>query len=212
MKSLNSVMLIVSLGLCEFAMAQHKSEHVKATPEKWTVYNRNVTYDNDVVHLDAGENDGLLWINGKDFKNGTIELDIKGENAPGQSFVGVAFHGMDNRTFDAVYFRPFNFKNTDRNFHSIQYVSLPENDWSVLRKRYPGKYEHTIIPVPDPDGWFHAKIVVHYPEIKVFVNDSEKATLEVQQISTTKQGKIGIWVGNGSEGWFKNFTIINTGY
>jgi len=43
--------------------------------------------------------------------------------------VGIAFHGSDNKTLDAIYFRPFNFQSTDpvRKIHAVQYVSHPDN-------------------------------------------------------------------------------------
>src|SRR5690606_24262451 len=121
----------------------------------------------------ARANDGILWLNGSHFKNGTIELDIKGKDVPGKSFVGIAFHGLDNRTFDAIYFRPFNFRNSERNLHSVQYVAMPDHDWSVLRNAFPSVYEHSIQPVPIPvDDWFHVRVVVHYPIVQVYVNGS----------------------------------------
>ena len=57
------------------------------------------------------------------------------------------------------------------------------------------------------DDWFHARIVVNYPNVKVYVNGLEEATLEIEQISDRKQGKVGLWVGHRSEGWFKNIVI-----
>jgi hypothetical protein len=63
----------------------------------------------EAVFLNAALNDGLAWVAGVDLSEGTIELEIKGKNQPGQSFVGIAFHGQDNRAFDAVYLRPFKF-------------------------------------------------------------------------------------------------------
>ena len=209
-RSIKFLILLLNLIAGGVLNAQNRSQTAKAIPDNWTVYNRNVSYSDGIIHLDAQENDGLLWIKGSTFTNGTIELDIKGRNVQGQSFVGIAFHGQDNQTFDGVYFRAFNFKNPDRNNHSVQYISMPDYDWSKLRNTYPGKYEHTINPVPEPDDWFHAKIVIHYPEIKVYVNNSDKPTLKVKQISDWQDGKIGVWVGNGSEGWFKNFTITKT--
>lgn len=206
---MNSIKLLLFI-FCSliFFIANAQIVTVMADPEDWTAYNREVAYDNDVIHLNAQANDGLLWLNNSDFKNGIIEVDIKGRNEPGQSFVGIAFHGNDNNTFDAVYFRPFNFKNPGRESHSVQYISMPEYDWSALRNAYPGKYEHSIDPVPEPvDDWFHAKIVVHYPEVKVYINGSEKPTLEIEQLSERKHGMLGLWVGNGSEGWFKNLKI-----
>lgn len=41
---------------------------------------------------------------------GVIEIDLKGKNVKQRSFVGVAFNVVDAKTFEAVYFRPFNFQ------------------------------------------------------------------------------------------------------
>jgi hypothetical protein len=166
-----------------------------------------VDFNQDVIHLNAKANDGILWLKGSDFGNGTLELDIKGKNDPGKSFVGLAFHGFEDGTFDAVYFRPFNFKNPERNTPSVQYISMPDNDWSALRKAFPDKYENVIEPVPDSDDWFHAKIEINYPYVKVYVNGSKKPTLEIKQLSERKHGTLGLWFGFGSEGWFKNLVI-----
>lgn len=178
------------------------------TSENSTVYNREVVFENGIAHLNSDDHDGILWLTDYDFKNGTIELEIKGKNALGQSFVGLAFHGKDNQTYDAVYFRPFNFKNPDRKTHAIQYISMPKYDWSTLRETFPGKYENEMKPVPeDVEDWFRVKVEVLHPHIKVYVNGSDEPALEVDQISETKQGKIGFWVGNSSEGWFRNLKI-----
>jgi hypothetical protein len=174
--------------------------------QKWSPFNREISYNGN-VHMDAKPGDGLLILNGVEFQNGTIELDIKGKNAPGRSFVGLAFHGVNDSTFDAVYFRPFNFKNPERNSHSVQYISAPKYGWYKLRNEHPGKYENKVAPVPDPDEWFHATIHVTYPEVKVYVNHSSEPSLVVNQISTRKKGWIALWVGNNSEGWFKNLKI-----
>lgn len=207
---MNSLKHYINIAFLVSCISIHAQDELKATtnPDDWTVFNRKVSYNKDVIHLDAQKYDGLLWLNGSYLKNGTIELDIKGKNEPGKSFVGVAFHGLNDTTFDAIYFRPFNFMNPERNNHSVQYISMPANNWYVLRNSYPGKYENTITPVPDPvDDWFHAKVVIEYPHVKVYVNGSEEPSLEIDQISDRKQGKVGLWVGYGSEGWFKNLVI-----
>ena len=74
-------------------------------------------------------------------------------------------------------------------------------------EEHPEKYENPIAPVPDPDGWFHAAIIVDYPAVTVYVNDADQPSLEVEQISTRKEGWLGFWVGYGSDGWFKNLKI-----
>src|SRR6185295_10939304 len=77
------------------------------------------------IRFSEKEGDGVAWLEGVNFANGIIELDIKGKDVLQQSFVGVAFHGVDEKTLDAVYFRPFNFRTTDsvRHIHAVQYVS-----------------------------------------------------------------------------------------
>ena len=49
-------------------------------------------------------------IEGSDFDQGTIEIDVRGRDVLQQSFLGIAFHGKDDKTYEAVYLRPFNFE------------------------------------------------------------------------------------------------------
>src|SRR6266487_177262 len=67
----------------------------------------------------------------------------------------------DSTTFDAIYFRPFNFFNPERNTHSVQYISMPDHPWQQLRQDFPGKYESKIYNPPNPDDWFHATIEIN---------------------------------------------------
>ncbi len=173
----------------------------------WVSYNRDIIPDKD-VHLDGKPGYGLLWIKEPVFKNGRIEFDIKGNDKQGKSFVGLAFHGLNDSTYEAIYFRPFNFKSPDKYENSIQYISHPEYPWFKLRKNYPKKYESTISPVPQPNDWFHVTIIINYPSVKVFVNNSERPSLMIEQISSRKAGWVGFWVGHNSEGYFKNLKII----
>lgn len=174
----------------------------------WTLHNREIHIDKE-VYLDGKSEDGLLWIKEPIFTNGRIELDIKGKDERGRSFVGLAFHGLNESTYDAIYFRAFNFKNPDRNAHSVQYISHPEYTWYKLRNEHPEKYENPIFPVPEPTDWFHVTIIVDYPNVKVFVNNSDKPSLTVEQLSSRKEGWIGFWVGNNSEGSFRNLKVIS---
>jgi hypothetical protein len=164
------------------------------------------------IKLNEQENDGVAWLNGVTFSNGVIELDIKGRDVLQQSFVGVAFHGTGlGHTEDVIYFRPFNFRATDpvRKIHSVQYVSLPDFDWELLREKHNGQYEKEVDPAPEANEWFHAKIVVNYPIVSVYVNGNAKPSLEVKMLSTTKTGKLGLWVGNNSDGEFANLAVTN---
>jgi hypothetical protein len=177
-------------------------------------YNREVSIvasdpQKPVLHIDAKKDAGIAWLEGVKFPEGEIEFDVKGRNIPQQSFVGIAFHGSDNQTYDAIYFRPFNFRATEeeRRNHSVQYISLPKYDWPKLRAEFPDKYEQPINPAPEPESWVHCRLVIKGNKISAFVNNSEAPSLEVTELDPKVSDKIGFWVGNGSEGDFANLTI-----
>jgi len=177
------------------------------------VFNRQLSFGADgSIHLNGVDNEGIAWIKNKQFKNGTIEFDVKGNDKMQGSFVGVAFHGVNDKTYEAVYFRPFNFLSADavRKSHGVQYLAVPDYDWPLLREKYPNKYEQAVIPAPDPNGWFHVRIKVSPEKIRVYVNNGQTAVLEVVPLTNTGGTKIGYWVGNGSPGDWKNLKITNT--
>ncbi len=177
------------------------------------VHNRTLATVTDggrqVFRLDARDGDGVAWWPDVAFTTGTIELDIRGRNVPQASFVGVAFQGVDETTYEGVYFRPFNFKTDDpaRRLRAVQYVSHPAHPWPVLREQHPGVYEKPVIPPPDPDGWFHVTIHVEADTVKVFVDPAASAALEVKRLTDRPGGWVGLWVGNGSPGDFANVRI-----
>ncbi|MPY89940.1 MAG: hypothetical protein GEU99_18710 [Luteitalea sp.] len=192
--------------------SQGATQGMPSPPPK--VDNREVSTATDgsrrVLRLDEREGDGVAWWPDLVMADGTIEVDIRGRDLTGRSFVGVAFHGVDEKTYDVVYFRPFNFKSADpvRLSHGVQYIAHPTYTWNKLRTERPDEFEHQVSPAPDPNGWFHARIVVKFPEVRVFVDGSEQPSLEVKQLSTRKSGWIGVWVGNGSNGEFANLEVV----
>ena len=178
------------------------------------VHNRNATALNDGermgLHLDAQADDGIAWIPDVTLTDGVIELDVRGRNAPGQSFVGIVFHASDEQTFESVYLRPFNFemRNPTRRARSVQYVSVPDYTWRRLREEHPGQYEAEIASTPIPaDTWIHLRVVLEGPQVRVYVNESDVPVLAVDRISEQNTGRVGLWVGTNSEGDFANLQI-----
>ena len=163
--------------------------------------------------LSEGTGNGVVWLDGYDFANGVIEMDVLGRSQPIQgSFVGVAFRVVDRQTHDAVYFRPFNFQASDstRHSHAVQYVSHPQWTWNVLRTGHPGAYERPVVPELDGDEWFHVRIVVQRPKVSVFVNGRTEPCLVIDELSDRSHGSVGVWVGEGSPGYFANLTATRT--
>lgn len=179
----------------------------------WKLHNREAKVikedDKAAIYFEAKQAAGVAWLEDLEFADGTIEVDIKGKDVQGRSFVGVAFRGVDKETYDAVYFRPFNFKSDDpvRRSHGVQYISHPTNTWRKLRTEHPDVYENPVSPVPDPNAYFHARIVVEKPKVKVYVNDAKEPCLVVEELAERRGGWVGLWMGNGSGGTFANLKI-----
>ena len=116
----------------------------------------------DAILITKTDGDQFIWLDNFTFTNGTIEFDAKGKSGPPQSsFIGVVFRVVDQNTYDAIYFRPFNFRspNPVNKSHAVQYISHPDWPWNRLRDEHPGQYEKGIEPAPNGDEWFHARIV-----------------------------------------------------
>ena len=151
---------------------------------------------------------GIAWLKGISFSTGSIDVDLRGKDVFQQSFLGIAFHGVDTLTYDAIYFRPFNFRSADtlRRKHAVQYISQPAYPWDRLRKAYPLVYENGILHPPPAAHWFHAHIVVNENEVKVYVNHSVIPSLVVKKLNDRINGLIGLW-NDGLNGDFANLVI-----
>ena len=161
------------------------------------------------VHLSQREGNGIAWVGGSEFAQGTIELDVRGRDVFQQSFVGIAFHRRDDQTYDAVYLRPFNFRASDpvRHMHALQYIAVPDYDWPRLRETFPEEFENPVDSSVDPTAWIHLRVVVEGRTIQIFVGECPSPTLQVRKLGTHDRGLVGLWTGNGSDGDFANLRV-----
>ena len=198
-----------------FAASSVAAQQRTIEPKDVQVFNRRVSSLSDGtrkgLRLSESPGDGVAYLRGIELGNGTIEFDLKGKDVQGQSFVGVAFHGVDSSTYDAIYFRPFNFKAEDpaRRSHAVQYISHPTYTWQKLRAERPGIFEQPVNPAPDPNAWFHVRVVVASPKVSVFVGDAKEPCLVVTRLNDRTNGLVGLWVGNNSGGDFADLKIVS---
>ena len=174
--------------------------------------NREVTKlqgSRDGVHVTEKEGPGVVWIEGSEFAEGTIELDVRGRDVLQQSFVGIAFHRKDDDTYDAVYLRPFNFRAADpvRHKHAVQYMASPDYDWPRLRKEFPDEFERPVDASIAPTDWVPLRVAVKGRTIQVYVGPAKSPTLEARKLGRHDRGMIGLWAGNNSDGDFANLRL-----
>jgi hypothetical protein len=153
-------------------------------------------------------------IKGVDFKNGTVEVKLlsrlsknAGEGARG--FIGVAFRiAEDNKKFECIYIRPTNGRAEDqvRRNHSVQYTSYPDFPFDRLRKEAPEKYES--YADMGLNEWITLRIEVNGQQAKLYVNDSKQPVLLVNDLKLGESsGGIGLFVDNGTEGFFADLKV-----
>lgn len=152
-------------------------------------------------------------VNGLRARDFTLEAVLKGNpidsNSTARGFVGIAFRIAGDRSqFDAIYLRPTNARADDqvRRNHTTQYISHPDYPWERLRKEAPGKYESYVDL--DADRWTRIRLVVAGSSARLYVNDARQPALIVNDLKRpATSGGIGLWVGPGSNAYFRSLKL-----
>lgn len=199
---------VVSLGQQKIDLSEEfNKKQIKAVNRTISLYENKP----DAVEMDAVEGDGLGILEEIEFEKGTIEVELLGENAPGRSFIGIAFNIQDEETYEVIYFRPFNFVAEEqiRRSHMVQYISHPEYTWRRLREERTGEYENELSAPPDPLDWFKVTLEISDDKVVVLVDMIVFSVLEIDRLSRTKSKKIGLWTGHNSSGRFRNLVLYS---
>ena len=199
--------------ICSSAFAQQQiSLSDKLENNGIKVINRTASLYGDqqeAVEMNAQNGDGLAILEDVEFTEGIIEVELLGENNPGKSFIGIAFNIQDDHTYEAIYFRPFNFVASEqiRKDHMVQYIFHPKHTWKSLRDKRTGEFEDEIPTPPDPNKWFKVRLIIGAEQVEVYVNEISAPVLTIDRLSTSKSKKIGLWTGNGSSGRYRNLVL-----
>lgn len=184
----------------------HRNDKLRAVNREIQIVSKdNLTY----LHIIEGKEEGIIWLPLKEFRDGTIEVVMRGKDVLQQSFIGLVFNGLNDSIYDAVYCRPFNFfsKDSIRKIHAIQYISHPVYTWEKLRKERNAVYEKEILNPPNPNDWFSLKLIISGTTIKAYVNNEKFPSLVVEKLNIRKTGRIGLFTGAGSGGDFKELKV-----
>ncbi len=210
-QKISTLITIILFSINSFCQ-QEISLSDKFQNNKIKAVNRSISLFEDqqgAIRMNAESGSGIGIIEDVEFEKGIIEIEFLGENNPGKSFVGIAFNIQNDQTYEAIYFRPFNFvaKEQTRKEHMVQYIYHPEFTWRKLREEKTGEFENEIKMPPNPDDWFKAIIHITERTVKVYVNDLPEPVLIVDRLTPTISKTIGIWTGFGSSGRFRNLIL-----
>jgi hypothetical protein len=153
-------------------------------------------------------------LDGSDFTNGTIEIQVAGAPKPGASegargFIGVSFRtGPKGEWADMFYLRPTNGRVDDqlRRNHAVQYASDPEYPWHRLREETPGVYES--YADMEAGAWTRMKIEVEGTKARLYVNGAPQPCLIVNDIKHgERSGKIALWAHVETDAYFGEIRV-----
>jgi hypothetical protein len=168
---------------------------------------------------DYTEGGTLALIEGSNFGNGVIKIELAGEPAPGadpnmRGFVGIAFRvdPDDPDRYECFYLRPTNARadNQLQRNHSVQYVAHPEYPWYRLREESPGMYESYVDLVAGE--WTSIRIEVKGTTAALYVGEAEQPVLIVNDLKHDESvGQIGLWLHESTLAHFRNLRFATGG-
>ena len=170
-----------------------------------------------VLTPDAETPDNPTFAQVKDleFHNGIIKVEVAGRplpDAPPQArgFIGIAFRIQDDLSaFECIYLRPTNGRAEQqlRRNRATQYFSYPDWKFDRMRTEAPGHYESYVDLITGT--WTKMRIEVEAEKAKLFVHDNDQPTIIVNDLKhgPKLKGGIGLYIDNGTEGFFKNLEI-----
>jgi hypothetical protein len=152
----------------------------------------------------------------RDFTDGAIEAEVgaelTGRGAPDdRGFAGLSFHiGPDFETHETVYLRMTNGRLNvpppppPRIDRAVQYVAHPDFHFDVSREAFPGRYEKGADIALG--RWHRLRLEVQGKHLRALVDGVEVLTLDDLHYPG-RRGPVGLFVGDGSRGFFTNFGI-----
>jgi hypothetical protein len=158
--------------------------------------------------------DMLAILDGTEFKDGEIRVDLSGAPRPGmppdsRGFIGLAFRtGAHGEWSEVFYLRPTNGRADDqlRRNHSVQYVSHPDYTWNRLRQEAPGVYES--YADLEAGAWTSMRIVVSGTTARLYVDGAAQPCLVVDDLKHGDAGgRIALWAHVETDAYFGPITV-----
>ena len=153
----------------------------------------------------------------RDFSDGVIQVDIgaelTGKGAPdARGFAGLSFHiDRDLQTHESIYLRMTNGRLNlpppppPRIDRAIQYVAHPDFHFAVSREKYPARYEKGADIALG--RWHRLRLEIQGPRLRALVDGVEALSVDDLHYAG-RRGAVGLFVDDGSRGFFTNLGIL----
>jgi hypothetical protein len=133
--------------------------------------------------------DGVAWLKGSRFENGTIEFDVA--FADGQAFPGIAFRAVSRADYELLYLRASRSGRPD----ATQYTPVLHGlyGWQIYTgPAYDAAVRWTF------DRWMHVKLVVSGTCAEVYVDSDTAVQVIPRLLGAGNAGEVGLVVAPGS--------------
>ena len=152
-------------------------------------------------------------MNGVEFKNGTIDVDLAGVPGSGSgraradsSASRFGRRHTQKRSSASTFDRPTDGPTISCGAIIRPRVSPPRFPWQKLRAENPGVYESYVDL--ETGVWTHLRVDVDGARARLFVNGAPQPALIVNDLKRgVVSGQVGLWIGSGPEAYFRNLRI-----
>jgi len=179
----------VLAGTAALAAATGRSE----APKGWTAEGASVRSEErnkKTVHIaTATRRVGYLWLENLSFREGMVEVELKGTGA-----FGIAIG--DPKEPEQIVVRPSLFGKAGA--AAVEYVPAGAGAGRAVSAP-------EVKSPPRSDDWFALKVDVKSSELRVVVGEASESSLTIQR--KAHPGKVGITIQEGAEGSFSNFKV-----
>lgn len=126
-----------------------------------------------VAAMRINQSRGPVLLKEVEFANGTIEFDMEILDGP---FAGLNFRKQDQRNSERFYLRPYRAGNPIGE-DAIQYAPVVKgaNLWDML-------YSYQAPAVIHKPGWNHIKLVISGKRMQVYVNSTDRVSLDIAEL------------------------------
>jgi sugar lactone lactonase YvrE len=187
------VIVTLFCTLLPLASASGQDEVVGFDPDSWVLVNAEI-----VDHMDRKGLIGFALLKDIEFENGVIEVDVAVDGT--RSYPGIVFRVQSQRDYERIYIRPHR---AGLYPDALQYTPVFNGiaGWQL----YNGEGYTASVSFP-ADEWVYVRIEVAGNRARVFIADSDKPALVIDDLKHgLSKGSIGVFGPRNKTACFSNF-------